>query len=236
MPGSVAMRDQPPGPAPGGFVGVLMLDTRFARPVGDIGNPQTFAQLGIAVRHVIVKGASAREIVQGERAGWLEHFIEAALDLQAAGASVVTTTCGFLAEFQPALSQALRIPVLSSALLQCQSHARCGIVTFDAAALTPQVLRPVGVAQGTPIQGLAAGCHMQQAIYEDSPHLDLQAARADVVQAAQTLVQSHPEVDTLVLECANMPPYRGAVEQATGRRVLDALTMIQAASTAGIPQ
>jgi hypothetical protein len=37
------------------FLGVLMLETRFPRVLGDIGNPASFA---IPVRHCIVAGAS----------------------------------------------------------------------------------------------------------------------------------------------------------------------------------
>ena len=47
-----------------GFLGVLMLDTRFPRPPGDVGNPQTYARAGIPVRFLTVEGASPRRIVE----------------------------------------------------------------------------------------------------------------------------------------------------------------------------
>ena len=59
-----------------GFMGVLMLDTRFARPLGDIGNPLTFAELGIPVRYAIVTGASPERIVQQGGRGLLRSFVE----------------------------------------------------------------------------------------------------------------------------------------------------------------
>jgi len=212
-----------------GCVGVLMLDTRFPRPMGDIGNPDTFAQLGITARHMIVRGAHANDIVRGDRQRWLAEFVSAAQALARQGCTLITTTCGFLAEFQPLLQQAVQVPVLSSALLQCAAHAPCGIVTFDASALTTEVLDAVGVPPGTPLEGLLPGCELQRVIYGDLQALDVDSARADVVQAAQRLCQRHPDLTTLVLECANMPPYRDAVAQATGCKVLDGLTLVQTA-------
>lgn len=213
----------------GGWIGVLMLDTRFARPLGDIGNPVTFTALGLAARHVIVRGASAAGIVRGPRQRWLADFIDAAQTLEREGAALITTTCGFLAEFQPQLQAAVRIPVLSSALLQCRGLTAVGIVTFEAAALSPAVLAGAGVPPDMPVEGLSPDSELQRVVYGDWPTLDTAAAQADVVAAAQRLLQRHPHLDTLVLECANLPPYRDAVAQATGRRVLDALTLITSA-------
>lgn len=52
-----------------GFLGVLMLDTRFPRPPGDIGNAETFQRHGIDVRFHVVEGASPERIVkQADRA------------------------------------------------------------------------------------------------------------------------------------------------------------------------
>lgn len=48
---------------------------------------------------------------------------------------------------------------------------------------------------------------------------------AEVVQAAKDLISSHPKVKAIVLECTNMPPFSRLVEQATGRKVWDILTL-----------
>jgi len=84
------------------------------------------------------------------------------------------------------------------------------------------------VPAGTPVQGLAPGCELQSRILADDPVLDMAQARADVVAAAVQLVARHPQVQTVVLECTNMPPYRAAVERATGRPVHDLETWLLA--------
>lgn len=216
-----------------GFLGILMLDTRFPRPPGDIGNPATFARCGIAARYSTVRGASPQRIVQQGDPALLEPFVDAARTLVAQGARMVTTSCGFLAAWQAHLAQALApVPVLSSSLLACAGLARPGIVTIDARSLGAATLQAAGVPAGTPVQGVAPGCEFQRRILGNATTLDLAQARDDVVQAACRLVREHPQVRTIVLECTNMPPYRAAVEQATGRAVVDIVTELQRAWSA----
>jgi hypothetical protein len=60
----------------------------------------------------------------------------------------------------------------------------------------------------------------------NAPSLDDDRCRTEVVAAARRLVDLHPDIETIVLECTNMPPYRDAVEQAAGRRVHDIETLV----------
>ena len=46
------------------------------------------------------------------------------------------------------------------------------------------------------------------------------------MEAARALVARHPEIETIVLECANLPPYRAAIERSLGLPVYDLLTWI----------
>ncbi|WP_066254355.1 hypothetical protein [Hydrogenophaga flava] len=210
------------------FLGVIVLDTRFPRPPGDIGCPQTWARAGIPVRLRVVPGASARRVVQEQDTALLGPFIDAARALADEGARLITTSCGFLAGWQTELQAAVPVPVITSSLLQCAELPASGIVTFDATSLHPSLLRKAGVPAGTPVQGLAPGCELQSRILADDTVLDLAQAQQDVVAAAMELVSRHPHLQTLVLECTNMPPYRAAVEQATGRPVHDLETWLLA--------
>jgi hypothetical protein len=210
------------------FVGVLMLDTRFPRPPGDIGCPQTFARAGVPVRFVTVQGASPVRVVQQGDASLIQPFVDAARALVREGAALITTSCGFLASFQQALAAAVPVPVVTSSLLQVRDLSHPGIVTFDAAALGPQVLRAAGVPQGTPVQGVRPGCEFHRRILDNDTTLDFSEAARNVVEAAERLVQLHPQVKALVLECTNMPPYRDAVARATGRPVHDIETLVLA--------
>ncbi len=48
----------------------------------------------------------------------------------------------------------------------------------------------------------------------------------DTVAAARRLVATHPDLGAIVLECANMPPYRAAVAEAIGLPVFDAASLV----------
>src|SRR5437773_7803605 len=95
-------------------VGILMLDTRFPRIPGDMGNAGTFP---FPVRYHRVAGADSDLVVRRGAAGLLPAFVAAAKALEAEGVGAITTNCGFLAKFQRALSDAVSVPVVTSALL-----------------------------------------------------------------------------------------------------------------------
>ncbi|MGF6213012.1 aspartate/glutamate racemase family protein [Comamonas sp. 4034] len=213
-------------PAP--FLGILMLDTRFPRPPGDIGNPQTWAELGIPVRMLKVEGALPVKIVQEADPRFVQPFVEAAQQLEAEGAALISTSCGFLAAYQGLLAQSVAVPVVSSSLLQCADLPVPGVVTIAAASLTPRILQAAGVPAGTPVQGVAPGSEFATRILQNEADMDLAQAERDVVAAAVALQQAHPQIQSLVLECTNMPVYRDAVAQATGLPVHDVVSLLAA--------
>ena len=191
---------------PAGFLGVLMLDTRFPRPPGDVGNAGTFERHGIPVRFAVVEGASPRRIVQDAEPNFLLPFVDAAKRLVQEGASMITTSCGFLASYQNVLAQAVSVPVLTSSLLTCRQFAHPGIVTFDAASLSRSILDAAGVTASTPVQGVQPGCELHRCILGNEAEMNLAEASRNVVDAACALVRHAPTVQDIVLECTNMPP------------------------------
>ena len=213
-------------------LGVVMLETRFPRPCGDIGNPETFA---FPVRYRIVRGASPRRVVIERDPTLLAPFVEAARALEREGVAAIATSCGFLALFQREMAAAVSVPVWTSSLLLVgaieaglRGGRRVGIVTADAASLGAEHLRAVGARVDTPREGLAPDSRFRATVLEDRADLDVDEAERATVEAAERLVARHPEVDSIVLECTNMPPYADAVRAATGRQVHDITTLARA--------
>lgn len=212
------------GEAPG-FLGVVMLDTRFPRPPGDVGHPDAF---GVPVRQHVVRGAWPGKIVQtaaGLRAaGVAPAFVRAVQALEAEGARAITTSCGFLVLLQDELQAAARVPVRTSSLLQLPAllagERRVGVLTINAAVLGPEHLHASGVPASrladVVVQGVDPAGEFATAILGNRDTLDTEKARRDVVDAAVALKQREPSLKAVVLECTNLPPYRQAIEAATG--------------------
>lgn len=221
---------QRPGAYPQAPVlGILMLQTRFPRPTGDIGHPDTFA---FPVRRRIVGGATPLRVVRSDDPSLCLPFIDAARQLVAQGCAAITTSCGFLARWQPELQAAVPVPLWSSALLQlAEAQAagrRCGVITIEAASLQPAHFEGVGADPATPVEGITPGSALHRTLLQDLPTLDEADAQAQVLAAAQRLRARHPGLDTLVLECTNLPPYAPALRAATGLQVLDVVTLLNA--------
>jgi len=213
-------------------LGILMLDTRFPRIPGDVGNGYTF---DFPVRYYTVTGASPTRVVQEADPSLLTPFIEGAKSLEAAGCKAIATSCGFLIMFQRELAAAVQVPVLTSSLLQVPYVARTlgpdrkvGILTVHAASLSERHFKGAGMEHcGFVVQGMDDYPEFFGAFVGNTPEIDLDKAGAEMDDAARKLVREHPEVGAIVLECTNMPPFAHAVQQAVGLPVYDVTTLIR---------
>ncbi|MBA2963979.1 MULTISPECIES: aspartate/glutamate racemase family protein [Ramlibacter] len=211
------------------MLGLLALDTRFPRPPGDLGRGDAW---GVPVLRRVVARAAPSAIVRPAAGADLDTvlppFVQAARELAQAGVQAITTSCGFLVLAQQRLQEALPVPVVTSSLLllpQCLQHERrVGVLTIDDRSLGEAHLLAAGVPRDrladVVVQGVAPAGHFASSILGDRATLDLARAAGDVVAAALALRQRDAGLRTVVLECTNMPPYRQAVEAATGLRTL----------------
>lgn len=215
----------------GAPLGILMLEAKFPRIYGDMGNATTWP---FPVLYRVVLGASPEKVVLKGAEGLLPDFIAAAQELVRLGAEAITTNCGFLSLFQKELSAAVNVPVATSALMQVPwvqatlpPGKRVGIVTVSKATLTPRHLESADVPLDTPIAGTEDGQEFFRVLIKaEKNDMDIDLAERDVVKAGVNLVKTHPEIGALVLECTNMPPYAAALQAATGLPVYDVYTMV----------
>jgi hypothetical protein len=215
----------------GAPLGILMLEARFPRIPGDMGNATTWP---FPVLYHVVRGASPERVVlQGAR-GLLPDFVAAAKDLVNLGAEAITTNCGFLALFQKELAEAVKVPVATSSLMQVPwvqatlpPGKRVGVVTVSGATLTPAHLEGAGVPLDTPIVGTESGKEFFRVIIKGKKDdLDIAQAEADIVDAGRRLVADNADIGAIVFECTNMPPYAAALREAVGLPVYDVYSMI----------
>ncbi len=213
-------------------LGILMLQSQFPRIPGDAGNASTWP---FPVSYRIVADATPETVVRRlAESDFLESFTTAARELEAEGAAVVTTNCGFLILYQEQIQAELHVPFLSSSLLQVpwlqslMPPGRCvGILTVERASLTAAHLAAAGLEPDVPVVGMEeTGGHFLNMIVTDAPELDVQRARDEHVAAARLLQRRHPDVGAIVLECTNMPPFAADIARATGLPVHDITTFV----------
>jgi Asp/Glu/hydantoin racemase len=219
-------------------VGILMLDTRFPRIPGDMGNAATFP---FPVRYHRVAGASPDLVVRRGAAGLLPAFVEGARALEREGVGAITTNCGFLVTYQRQLAAAVTVPVFTSSLLlvplvhrMLAPGRRVGIMTVSGATLGPELLAAAGVAPEVPVAvaGLEGEKEFTRVLLGDELELDVDLAREEHVRVARRLLAEHPDVGAIVLECTNMPPYAADIQRETGLPVFDVTTLVRMAHDA----
>ena len=215
----------------GAPLGILMLEARFPRIPGDMGNATTWP---FPVLYRVVRGATPERVVLHAASGLLDNFLEAAAELVADGAEAITTNCGFLSLFQAELATHVRVPVATSALIQVPwvqallpPGQRVGIITVSAGSLTPRHLAAAGVPADTPIIGTEDGREFFRVLIRgEKQDMDIALAAADILDAGRTLLARHRDIGAIVLECTNMPPYAFALRESLGLPVYDVYSMI----------
>lgn len=125
----------------GARLGILMLEARFPRIPGDMGNARTWP---FPVLYKVIPGASPERVVRNRAEGSLPAFLEAAEELVRTGADGITTNCGFLSLFQAEIAAKVKVPVATSSLMQIPMAQallppgkRVGVLTVDARSSPP---------------------------------------------------------------------------------------------------
>ncbi len=227
-------------------IGILMIEGRFPRPPGAIGNATTFP---FPVMHHVVKGASGSRMVRDIGAldpdsdafrSAIEPWLSGARHLEDQGCRGITTSCGFAALLQPYLLEAVTVPVFASSLMlipfiaaTLRSTQRVGVITAEAKSLTGRHLQAVGVDPARiHVIGMDGCPEFAATAWQDRITLDLAAAEAEAVGVAQRLVEAAPDVGALLLECSLLPPYAAAIQAEVGLPVFDFTHLVSLAHQA----
>ena len=206
-------------------VGVIQLNTNFPRPLGDIGNSETFGSQSIVVKLDLatVADAISTEVIHGPL---LDEMVEVALELEAKGCDLITTSCGFLGPVQSHVQAYVTVPFISTSLLSLpflktvySDPNEIGILTFDSRALRPRhfVGHDIG---GVVVRGLESDTELYRVISNDERGLDEERAVREVIERVTKLIDEFG-VRCGSWECTNLSPYKSQVRLATGIAVFD---------------
>jgi Asp/Glu/hydantoin racemase len=213
-------------------VGILLIDVWYPLLPGNVVNASTY---DFPVRHKLIPG-SVQPRVHGGDPTLLDDIITAGKELEMDGVRAICGACGYLGNFQPQIAEALDVPVFLSSLVQIPlikmgltSRQKIGIICADKSSLTPELLRKGGVEDSSicVIKGVGGRPQFSSILHSDRGYFDQGEIRNEMVAAAGELVEEHPEIGAILLECSDMPPYASDVQRAVNLPVYDFVTLIK---------
>jgi aspartate/glutamate racemase len=215
------------------IIGIIKLDTKFQRILGDIGNSKTW---DFPVIYQPMEGIFPEKAIYNADFKLLSNAIESAKILEKKGASAITTTCGFLIKYQKEISNSVNVPVFTSSLLQIpmiyqllKKKNKIGILTANFKALTKEHLTASGI-DNIPliIKGMEDFDYFQSVFVRDRQgDFDKEKIKAEVVEAAIDLGHYSNELGAIVLECTNMSPYAHDIQKKVNLPLFDMYSLMQ---------
>lgn len=211
-------------------IGIIVLEARYPCIPGNVANASTF---DFPVRYESASGGSIDGLLGRHDASLLDGFIAAAQRLEAAGVRAITGACGFMALFQNEVQQAVNVPVLLTSLLQIPfirqiTGKRVGVITANNASLMRMDLADIRVHDDDFVSiGLENSQSFARGVLEESGTLDSDAIEHEVITQTKHLLETHPDVGSILLECSDLPPYSHRLQQEFGLPVFDYITMIR---------
>jgi hypothetical protein len=229
-------RKRPKAESYGQAVGILLLDGRAPFVPGDVGNASSY---DYPVVYKTVDGLTTMRCLTQEP-GWEDKVVAAAVELEAKGVRGISSDCGFMIQYQAAVTEAVKIPVFLSTLLQLPFIAKTiapnrpiGIVTADDSNLSTDFLKRTGTLPKNPIviRGLQNEPEFGTAVMQEKGTLDSDLIAGEVVRTCREMRDANPTMGAMLLECSLLPPYAKLVQEEIGLPVFDFISMIDFAES-----
>ena len=222
----------------GHSIRIIAVDLKYPKLPGNVVNATTY-RFPVLYKKVTFQ---IEQLFTGDPA-LKEMIIDAAKELEKEGVRAVVGACGFFANFQKEVADALEIPAFLSSMVQLpmiktglKSGKKIGIITASGNDITDQMLIQMGVQpEDCYIEDIGSLEGFKTIRYE-YPYLDNESIADTVVGAAEKLVREHDDVGAILLECSDIPPYAYMVQDAVNLPVFDFITMINWAHQATTQQ
>jgi len=211
-------------------LGILTLAGKMADVPGCMACLDTFPYP--VLRHVV--SGSATPFDQASAVAMLPAYVEAARELEQAGVDAITANCGLIAMIQQELSAAVRVPVVTSALLMVPQVSRMvggrpvGVLTFFADAVDERNFQACGwSAKEYPVVVRGVGSHESWLRFlrdKEISDFDRPALRYDLARTLTELTDAG--VAAIVCECTMLPAVLDELRSDLRVPVYDILTLL----------
>jgi len=218
----------------GATVGIIQLPANIPMLPGDMGNPTTF---DFPVLYELIPDIDPFWVLSAEpHPEVLKRTIIAAHRLEMQGCRAVIGNCGFFANYQPEVANAITVPFFNGSLMQVPmaliavgSNKKVGVLTANGKLLKASpALKNSGVAdkdmKRVVIYGNEDGKEMNNITGEKGTYSPKDLEK-ELVKLANKMVKKHPDIGAIVLECTEFPPHAHAIQEATRLPMYDFVTM-----------
>ncbi len=220
----------------GPTVGILQLPANIPMLPGDMGNPTTF---DFPVLYELIEEIDPFWVLADKpHPVVMEKLIAACKRLTMQGVTTIIGNCGFFANYQPEVAESLEpgVQFFNGSLMQVPmlltsvgSNKKVGVLTANKELLMPSpAFKNVGVTdeemKRVVVYGNEKGKEMNK-ITGETGAFSPEALEKELVDLAVKMVEEHPDVGAVVLECTEFPPYAHAIQDAIRRNVWDFVTM-----------
>lgn len=213
----------------GADIGIVMLDCRFPRPLGDPGNARSFSY---PVQYEIVELAETEALTRQGTEEALHRLFEAAGRLEKRGCKSIATSCGLLVPYQEQLREKLAIPVVSSAILllplllnMTGDGKKAAVVVSSRTEAIDDYLNglPENQRKRCVLLSMEKCPEFMRGImsYSQPYELDTGLVEKELINLCLEAKGREPEISLFLLECTNLAPYSRPLRERLGMPVYD---------------
>lgn len=217
----------PPRYTSGQALGIIAVDLDYPKVPGNVVNATTY---DFPVLYEMVS-FEIEQLFAGDPS-IKEQVIEAAKKLEAEGVRAIIGACGYFAHFQKEVATAVGVPAFMSSLCQLATiktwlpaERKIAVFAADGASINDEFLSQVNTTIDQIVVVNVGDMESFAPIRWGKGPLDNGLLEDDLCKRAQEVCAKYPEVDAILLECSDLPPYAAAIQRATGLPVFDFITL-----------
>ena len=227
-------------------LGIMVLDDAYPGFPGDVRNASAFPY---PIQYEIAEGVDNYTLVwEADKTPCREPILRAAKKLERMGCRAIAAECGYFGYFQKDVAGSVDVPVFMSSLLQVPfiqqvigPDKTVGVVCAQKRFLTDTHLSNVGIDLNSNFIIAGAqdeyGCPEFDNLWDHEkrpavPEIYYDKAETDMVRICREVVDNHPSVGAVMLECTGMQPFARAVQRAVDLPVFSWGTLLDYAFSA----
>ncbi|MGT2716634.1 aspartate/glutamate racemase family protein [Streptococcus respiraculi] len=217
-----------PTPVAGIALGIIAIDFDYVKMPGNVVNATTF---NFPVLYEVID-IEIEDLFQG-KAEILPVIIEAAQRLEKKGVRAIIGACGYFNHFQEEIKHAVSIPVYLSSVLQIplikmglKADQKIAVLVADGEGANRDFFQKANTTIDDCIVKEIGSLESFAPIRWNKTHLEHEKLGNDLADIVEKLLEKHPEIGAILLECSDLPPYAAKIQSRVGLPVFDFITLI----------